>query len=232
MSSLNLDNGLGAEKTEAIPEFKKESVAASIASFLRNAMINGYYKPGDKLREKDICEELNISRTPLREAYRILQSEGLLTYTSHQGVMVTPVSLEDIDNLWEVRYALEVMAAEKAVDNMTDQDISILNEIQTQLETSKPNDKINIIRTNSNVHMHIVKAANNDRLEKIIRDIWIQIQVFQSISFVKEGRFEESCIEHREIISAIKSRNKQLVGKHMRNHLTKGKEALLSGLKI
>lgn len=232
MSSFNFDNGQNTKNNDVIPKFKKESVAASIASYLRNAMINGLYNPGDKLREKDICEELNVSRTPLREAFRILQSEGLLTYSSHQGVMVTPVSLEDIENLWEVRFALEVMATEKAVDNMTEQDIIKLSDIQSQFEDLDPKDKIGIIHTNSNLHMHILKAANNDRLEKIIRDIWTQIQVFQSISFVKEGRFEKACIEHRELISAIKKRDKRLVGSHMQYHLTKGKEALLSGLEL
>jgi len=228
MSSLNFNNGQSTNNI--IPEFKKESVAASIANYLRNAMISGLYKPGDKLREKDICEELNVSRTPLREAFRILQSEGLLTYSSHQGVMVTPVSLEDIENLWEIRFALEVMAAEKAVDNMTEQDIIELLDIQKQFEALEPKDKINIIRTNSNLHMHIIKAAKNDRLEKIIKDIWTQIQVFQSISFVTAGRFEKSCIEHRELVSAIMKKDKQLVSSHMLYHLTKGKEAMLAGL--
>jgi DNA-binding GntR family transcriptional regulator len=229
VSPYKLDNGQNTN-SNTIPEFKKESVAASIANFLRDAMISGHYKPGDKLREKDICEELSVSRTPLREAFRILQSEGLLTYSSHQGVMVTPVSHEDIENLWEIRFALEVTATEKAVDNMTEQDIIKLTDIQRQFEALEPKDKINIIRTNSNLHMQIIKAANNDRLEKIIRDIWIQIQVFQSISFVIEGRFEKACIEHRELISAIMKRDKRLVGSHMLYHLTKGKEAMLSGL--
>ena len=97
MSSFELDNGQNTNN-DLISEFKKESVAASIAKFLRNAMISGHYKPGDKLREKDICEELNVSRTPLREAFRILQSEGLLTY-SRIRIDGYTVSLEDM-NLW------------------------------------------------------------------------------------------------------------------------------------
>lgn len=232
MPEINLGSGDNRDKIEITPDFKKVSVAASIADFLRNAMINGLYKPGDKLKEKDICEELNVSRTPLREAFRILQSEGLLTYSSHQGVMVTPVSAEDIKNLWEIRFALEVMATEKAVDNMTDKDIDELCKIQNQFEALESNDKTNIIRINSSYHMHIIKAANNNRLEKIIRDIWTQIQVIQSISFMKEGRFEKTCTEHRELISAIKKKDKQLVGSHMQYHLTRGMKALLAGLVI
>ena len=165
MSSFELDNGQNTNN-DLISEFKKESVAASIAKFLRNAMISGHYKPGDKLREKDICEELNVSRTPFREAFRILQSEGLLTYSSHQGVMVTPVSLEDIENLWEIRFALEVMATEQSRGQYDRAGHNKLTEIQKQFEALEPKDKISIIRTNSNLHMHIIKAANNDRLEK------------------------------------------------------------------
>jgi DNA-binding GntR family transcriptional regulator len=232
MNEANLDNGHERDKAGITLGFKKESVASSIAEFLRNAMINGLYKPGDKLKEKDICGELNISRTPLREAFRILQSEGLLTYSSHHGVMVTPVSVEDIKNLWEIRFALEVMATKKAVDNMTDKDFQELRRLQNQFEELDAKDKTNIIRVNSNLHMHIIKAANNNRLEKIIRDIWTQIQVIQSISFIKEGRFEKTCDEHKELISAIMKKDKELVGSLMQYHLTKGMESLLEGLKL
>ena len=165
MNEANLDNGHERDKAGITLGFKKESVASSIAEFLRNAMINGLYKPGDKLKEKDICGELNVSRTPLREAFRILQSEGLLTYSSHHGVMVTPFSVEDIKNLWEIRFALEVMATKKAVDNMTDKDFQELRRLQNQFEELDAKDKTNIIRVNSNLHMHIIKAANNNRLE-------------------------------------------------------------------
>ncbi len=211
---------------------KKESIAVSIANYLRNAMINGHFKPGDKLKEKEICDELGVSRTPLREAFRILQSEGLLSYNSHQGVIVTPVTLKDIENIWEVRYSLEVMGAERAIEKMTDEDLQKLQAIETRLESLQPNDKKNIMKTNADFHMNIMRIADNDKLEKIIREIWVQISVIQSISLFKEGRLHTSCIEHKKILEAFESKDKKLVKKCMKEHLAKGKENLILGMQL
>ncbi len=211
---------------------KKESIAVSIANYLRTAMINGHFKPGDKLKEKEICDELGVSRTPLREAFRILQSEGLLSYNSHQGVIVTPVTLKDIENIWEVRYSLEVMGAEMAIERMTDEDLQKLQAIETRLESLQSNDKKNIMKTNADFHMNIMRIADNDKLEKIIREIWVQISVIQSISLFKEGRLHTSCIEHKKILEAFESKDKKLVKKCMKEHLAKGKENLILGMQL
>lgn len=229
MISKNDDLSQDDKKAKMIAKFEKTSIASSIADFLRNALINGLYKPGERLKEKDITKELNVSRTPLREAFRILQSEGLLNYSSHHGVIVTPICKEDIKNLWEIRFALEIMATEKAIDNLTVQNIEELSNIQDQIEKLDSNDKANIIQKNTFFHMYIINAAGNERLINIIKTTWTQIQVIQAVSLFKEGRFEKSCFEHRQLISAIKLKDKELARSYMQYHLKKGKEALLNG---
>jgi DNA-binding GntR family transcriptional regulator len=175
---------------------------------------------------------LGVSRTPLREAFRILQSEGLLTYNSHQGVIVTPVSLKDIENIWEVRYVLEGMAAEMAIEKMTNQDLQRLFAIQNRMDSLDPRDKRSIIKTNSEFHMSIIRIADNDKLEKIVKDIWLQIKVIQSISLFQQGRLLKACNEHKKILSALENRDKAQVRKLMEEHLTKGQQCLIRGMQF
>lgn len=219
-------------KYDKLHRHKKESRAVSIANYLRNAMINGQFKPGEKLKEKEICEGLGVSRTPLREAFRILQSEGLLTYSSHQGVIVTPIRLKDIENIWEVRYTLEGMATERAIDKMTEEDLKRMHLIENSLEALEPSDKWNIMKKNAEFHMSIIRIADNEKLDKIVREIWLQIQVIQSISLFKEGRLHKSCAEHRKLLNAFENRDRRQARECMEKHLDQGKEYLILGMQF
>lgn len=92
---------------------KQDSIAELVAEKLRNAIDSNDMKAGDRLREQEICEQLNVSRTPIREAFRILQVEGYLSYRPHYGVIVAELTEKDIDDVWEVRIHLEELIARK-----------------------------------------------------------------------------------------------------------------------
>lgn len=210
-------------KTEFTNE-KRHSTAENIASELRRLILNGSLKPGTKLTEEHLCKDLHVSRTPLREAFRMLQSEKLLTYTRYVGVSVAQLSAKFLEDNWDIRALLESYAAKMVVFNATREDIEELYQLKKIMLEIKPNDFEKFTEYDKKFHLTIAKLSGNLELENLIKRMWDNALTLRIIAVQNKNRIARSCKEHAAVIQAIYERDAKKAVKYMNEHLNKSKK--------
>nr|WP_285890312.1 GntR family transcriptional regulator [Halalkalibacter oceani] len=185
---------------------------------LKTAIINGEYAPGEKLIEARIAERYNASRTPIREAIRKLEREGLVEFTSGQGCVVTELTKEEIISIYECRSVLEGLAARKAAKMITTEQLELLEEnlilCQQFLEQNKP---AKVISKNTEFHDTIIVASHNEPLISMMDQLRSQILRYR-IFHSNVGFRPNFLDEHTAIFEAVKSRNEDLAEAVTREH--------------
>lgn len=205
----------------------KTSLVDEVRNYLRDAIITLKYRPGEQLNETAILSKLDISRSPLREAFRLLEGEGLVTWKSRRGVFVNEITSDDVKELFPIRASLEALATELAAPRLTDKDISQLGTIVKKMEDAVNDGNIRAsIKLNFEFHKQIVKAAGNKRLEQIIKTLGRQSMwlTFAAIYHDKEENFAIG--SHKEIYLALKDRNGEKAAALIKEHIGHG------GLKV
>lgn len=199
---------------------------------LREAIIQGHLKPGERLMEIQLAEEMGVSRTPIREAVRKLELEGFVVMVPRKGAFVAGISVKDIIDVFEVRAALEGLAAGLAAVRITNEELENLERsLWAYSEESSKRDITGIVHTDTNFHELIYKASRNDRLFQIIIHLKEQIQRFRTTSLSQPGRSKDAIDEHRKIVEAISDRNVDLAQSLAREHIETAEQILLSSLK-
>lgn len=219
---------------------------------LREAILQGRLKPGERLMEIQLAEELGVSRTPVREAIRKLELEGLLVMAYRKGVYVTDVKAKDIIDILEIRAVLEGLAAGLAAERITAEELEEIELILHQhkyinfsshfgegddqgQDFSLPADyKRNLdhmVEVDTKFHDLIYRASRNKRLEQIITLLKTQIQYFRTTSLAQPGRTKIATEEHKKIIEAISERNVSLAQELAQKHIENAEEALLNSLR-
>ncbi|NLW24198.1 MAG: GntR family transcriptional regulator [Clostridia bacterium] len=199
---------------------------------LREAIINHVLKPGERLMEVRLAEEMGVSRTPVREAIRKLELEGLVDIVPRKGVYVAGISLKDVQEVFEVRGALEALAANLASQRITPEEIVELKKrLDREDNETKANNLPNIIRTDTEFHDLIYKAARNSRLLNSINNLREQLHRFRSASLARPGRSETALAEHQNIYEAIANRDAKLAEQLAWEHIENAKKAMLLSMK-
>jgi DNA-binding GntR family transcriptional regulator len=183
---------------------------------IRRAIAEGQYQPGDRLREPDIVGWLGVSRTPVREAMRRLQQDGLLVATEH-GLMVPQLDREQVQELYEVRQILEGAAARLAAQRATDDEIAVLVHLVEQEEAADENLAARIA-LNHNFHNALFGAAHNRFLIKSLRTLWDVFWTATGSPLSFPGRLKTSLAEHQAIIRALQDRDPEAAETALRNH--------------
>lgn len=187
---------------------------------LREAILNGEIEPGERLMEIKLAETLGVSRTPIREAIRMLQIEGLVNMTPRKGTVVADISKEDLKNVLEVRRVLEELAVTLACQNMTDNDVEELkqnlNEFENAIEKEIPSD---IAKIDVAFHDIIYKATKNDRLIQILYNLREQMFRYR-LEYIKDFDTRQTVIkDHEKLIHAIENKDiesaKQIIVSHI-----------------
>ena len=204
-----------------------------VSDTLRQAIRDGALKPGERLMEIPLAEELGVSRTPIREAIRKLEQEGFVVMIPRRGTYVADISLKDISQVFEIRSALEELAAALAAERITDEEIEALErmlvEIGNYIET-KDMDKI--VETDVAFHEVLYKASRNERLVEIIHNLREQTLRFRTVSMNQPGRLAKTREEHRLLVEAIANRDGKQARKMARMHMEHSEQALLTGMNI
>jgi DNA-binding GntR family transcriptional regulator len=200
---------------------------------LREAIINGQFKPGERLVEQRVCQDYNMGRSPLREALRLLQMEGYVDVVPNKGVTISKISLEDLVSIYNIVGVLEGYAAEAAGQFLSGADIKELKVIQNSLiKAGKSRDYIEWIKQNSLFHDYIVKAANNSHLYKIIRNLRDKIRRYRYMSIIAPNGSPEKYLKvHESIIGALSKGDTQRAGTLMRRHVMESKDTVVEFLK-
>lgn len=184
---------------------RPKSLSRMVSEEIKEAIMKGVLKPGDKLVETSLTESLGVSRTPLREAFRELAAEGYITVVPHKGAYVSSLSENDVLDLYAISSVLEGLATRLAAQNIeTENDRKKLQSLYDELK--EQNDKGNVDAywaANRNFHQFIAEASGNPRLLGLIENMRRQILKTRVISMRYPERLENSMAEHKEILDAI-----------------------------
>lgn len=196
------------------------SLRARVYNALREDILNGKYKVGENLIELRIADELNVSRTPVREAIRQLELEGLVESIPNKRVTVKGISIKDMEDIYRIRRVLEGLSARWAVEQITDDEISGLQEIYELMEFyTQKNDIDQIAKLNTKFHEIIFNATKSNILMHILNDFQFYVKWARHESLSIPGRMEEALKEHHDILQAIKNRKGEDAEKYLTIHV-------------
>ncbi len=201
---------------------------------LRDAIITQVLKPGERLMEIQRADEMGVSRTPVREAIRKLELEGLVVMVPRKGAYVAGVSMKDIHEVYEVRSALEMLAVTLAAERITEEELDALE--RQVLRESEEEDKQdgsdldNIIYIDSSFHDIIYQAAHNQRLVQFVNILQEQLQRFRAASLARPGRSKTALEEHKQIVEALSDRNGELAARLAREHIENAENAMIASM--
>ena len=187
---------------------------------LRQAILTGELKPGERLMEIHLANRLGVSRTPIREAIRKLELEGLVIMIPRRGAEVAGITEKNLRDVLEVRRCLEELAVELAVERMDEEDIEKLEEARQRFrEALKSGDMIRIAQADEQFHDVIFAGTHNEKLVYLLNNLRDQMYRYR-LEYIKDkGKRQILMIEHENILNAVKTRNLELGKRAMREHI-------------
>ncbi len=205
-----------------------ESIVDHAKKYLEKCIITGEIRPGQRIKEEEIASKLEISRPPIREAFKMLEAEGLVLRKPRKGAFVPEITAKDIWEIYTLKMVLYGLASELVVDKISDKEIQYMENIAKKMEEcvrKEPPDIIKYQSLNDAFHLVTIDVVGNDRLKKIILSLNNQLHRFSYKSLADRSHLKSSLRYHQKILAAIKNKNKDLAE-------TLTKEHAMMGLKI
>lgn len=203
------------------------SLHDEVAARLRERIFSGEYAPGSFLDEVRIAEQMEISRTPLREALKVLTAEGLVRHEPRRGCFVAEVTQQDLDEIFPVIALLEGRCAYEAALHASDADLQALETLHARLVKHAKARRINeYYEANFAIHEAIITLAGNRWLAQVIADLRKILKLARLQQLHAPGRLDQSLSEHLAVFAALKARDPEGAEAAMKTHLTRQREAL------
>ena len=197
-----------------------------VADQLRVRIFAHELAPGTWIDEQTLAKEFGISRTPLREAIKVLAAEGLITMKLRRGAYVTEVNRGDLEQIFTILSLLEGQAAKEAASNAKEKDLNDLDDMHLRLEKAAADRNLEqFFEINVRFHERIIAIANNPWMTGVIADLRKVLKLQRKDSLSRSGRLQSSLSEHREILKALLKRDPIAAEQAMRTHLARGLEA-------
>jgi DNA-binding GntR family transcriptional regulator len=195
---------------------------------LREAIKKNQFKSGERLMETELADEMMVSRTPVREAVRKLQSEGYVVMLPRKGTYVSSLTIEDVNDVFEIRDALESMAAYYASIRASDEEIAQIREfIEMEAVLYDSTDLARTIESDIRFHSMVYRASQNKKIENLINDLREQTQRLRSSTLSRPGRLRFALDEHREILKAIEARDPEAARAASIAHIERSRAVML-----
>lgn len=199
---------------------------------IREAIKNGSLQPRERLMEIQLADELGVSRTPVREALRKLELEGFIVMVPRKGAYVSDLTMKDVADVFEIRTALEGLAAALAAERITEDELETMERLLVEKgEAINLDDIGKLVVVDTKFHEAMYQASRNERLSAIISNLREQIQRFRLTSLSIPGRKEDSLREHRNLLEAIQARDIQLARQLAQEHIENAENVLIDSLK-
>jgi len=195
-----------------------------VAELLRQRIFGRELEPGSWIDEVRIAQEFGISRTPLREALKVLAAEGLVTMKVRRGAYVTEVSEQDLDEVYHLLSLLESDAAAVVATRATEAQMRELQALHQELEDAI-DDHDRFFAINERFHMRLLEIAGNRWRNQMVADLRKVMKLNRHHSLLKSGRIEESLAEHRRVMKALEQRDAASAMERMQEHFRNGLEA-------
>jgi len=209
----------------------RPALAVQLADALREMILEGELRSGEKIREKDLTERFGVSRTPLREAMKILAAEGLVALIPNRGAIVSEHSAADLAEVFPVLAALERLAGELAAVNATDQQIATVRGLTADLGlTIEQDNRPQYFKVNQAIHDAILSAAGNDTLTRNHAAISGRVHRARYQANLVQTRWERAREEHEQIADALAARDGARLGVLLRDHLMATLASILNSL--
>jgi len=200
-----------------------------IVDFVKDAIVTGRLKPGERVPEQEVAENFGISRTPIREAFRQLESEGFITVTPRKGAVVSPITDRDVSEFYAIKSLLEGYAARTACSKLTPRDIKRLETLNANMvKCAERGDFKGFFKLDNQFHYTFIKACGNDKLFNLIQHLVQQFERFRMTALSLPGRMQESTKQHDQILEGFKTKSVDTVEALVRDNAEKGRDVLVS----
>lgn len=204
------------------------TIRDQIYQILKREICEGRYAPNQRLQENDIAKHLHVSRSPVRESFRKLASDGLLVEIPNKGVFVRGFTSVDIEEVFELRDLIESYAIRKSAGHLTPKLIEALQDCIKQMICTHSEDNLKeYIENDTCLHKTIIRLSNNSLIESTYNKVHSMIQPFRIYSLVSKQRFDESVIEHQDIVKYILIGDIEKAVEINHTHLTLAKEKII-----
>ena len=208
----------------ATPPFAQRPLYEEVAEQLRQRIFGRQLEPGSWIDELKLCGELGISRTPMREALKVLAVEGLVTMRPRRGAYVTEMSERDVREAYQLLALLESDAAARVSERASAEELAELQALHAQLEAAI-DERERFFALNEAFHLRLLELEGNRWRQQIVTDLRRVMKLNRHHSLFKQGRLAESLQEHRELMQALVERRPELVAQRMRLHFENGLNA-------
>lgn len=212
-----------------VSALSRETLAERAHISLRSAILSGRFQRDERLIQEDLARELGVSRIPIRDALRMLESEGLLRTDERGGYFVVGMGPEDAQEIYELRLLLEPHAAATALPKMSGEDIVELFDLaETMIRAAKDHDLETYVRLNKSFHLSLYEHSGLRRTQRIIENLWSGLPPMAPIAV--PGQLKNSLVEHDAILSALRSRSVLALRSAMVEHITHARQLMLAHL--
>lgn len=225
-SSGATEGGFG--KSAPIP---RVTLHSEIAERLRDMIVSGELAPGMRIPEKELCERFGISRTPLREALKVLATEGLILHLPQRGSRVNLISEEELRELFPIIAALEALAGDLAARSISDEGLGQLRTLHSQMmDAFDAREHLEYSRLNREIHLAIFEAAGNRSLSQVYRSMELRIRNIRHTVRQNDDDWARAVAEHEELLAAIEARNGPETARLMQVHVMSTADAVRNAL--
>lgn len=217
---------------------KAERVTDQVYQLLRTKILNQEFAPGQKLSAEELASRLGVSRTPVHDAFVLLATEGLVEIIPRRGTFVTDLTVDDIAETMDVRRALELLACETAVQNVTDADLrklrALLAEMKAAVDATASPAEVALAHNEKNLQFHeeFVRLSGNRRLIETYRSLNAHLKIARTRAKAKnwKERLPREQREHDEIVRALEARDVEALKAAVDHHLRRAKQSLIADL--
>lgn len=205
---------------DQVSTISRPSLHEELTDRLRLMIIEGVLTAGEKVPEKALCEKLGVSRTPMREALKVLAADGLLNLEPNKGARVRIITAEDLEEVFPLMGALESLAGELACKHISDAQIAEIRSEHNQMLLEFENSNMpNYFKHNEKIHQLIMAAAANTTLTDMYRSLSLRVRSGRYIANMSPARWQQAVDEHEEMLVALSNRDGVELGAILKRHL-------------
>jgi DNA-binding GntR family transcriptional regulator len=202
------------------PSLARRPLAVDLADRLRDLIVDGGLSPDERISEKDLCEQFGVSRTPLREALKMLAREGLVVLTQNRGATVAPLTLAYLEEAFPILATLEGLTGQFAAANATDPEIAGIAQINRRMTAAyEAGDRQTYLQLNDAFHTALSAAARNQTLAETKQGIEQRLRRARRRASLDATRWADAVAEHRDIVAALEARDGDRLSAALQRHM-------------
>src|ERR1700744_1228719 len=225
----NPDFNAGMAAAPLMPKVERQRLHDTVVEHIRRFIVEGVLEPGKKLNERELCETLGISRTPLREALKVLAAEGLIEIWPNRGASVSKMSEAELRETFELMSGLEAFSGELAAERMTAVELAEIKALHyAMLACRAENDPPGYYSRNQAIHDKINEAARNSALRQTYISVNRRLQALRFRSNFQTPKWDSAIRDHEAMIEALEARDGKRMAAIMRAHLLAKRDAVLA----